>query len=167
MVLSSTLGRSELGLQSNSHIQDSISNPKLSGPLDESLTFQEKVHVNYEDSECSKSGDCLLTTGGNESQQFAVEKDVEAFVKKNSQELSKHNGDCKVHLCNDKSISDETTSPSIARNEVSNALAIKDCLSMDTNGILDSEVEVKPMEMQPEDKEQTASRCVDTGWIFL
>ncbi|XP_057997063.1 protein FRIGIDA-ESSENTIAL 1 isoform X2 [Hevea brasiliensis] len=155
--LRSTPGRSSLGLPSNSLVEDGVCNSQFSGPLNEPVKLQEELHVNYEDSKCLlKSG----TTGENGSQRSLVKNDTEALmIKKKSKEISKHYSDSMAHFFNDEAMAAETTSPSsIAGNEVSNALAIKDSLGMETNGILDSEVDVNPMEKRSGDKEQTTSR---------
>ncbi|KAF2297744.1 hypothetical protein GH714_002530 [Hevea brasiliensis] len=145
--LRSTPGRSSLGLPSNSLVEDGVCNSQFSGPLNEPVKLQEELHVNYEDSK--KSG----TNGENGSQRSLVKNDTEALmIKKKSKEISKHYSDSMAHFFNDEAMAAETTSPSITGNEVSNALAIKNSLGMETNGILDSEVDVNPMEKRSEDK---------------
>ncbi|XP_037492457.1 protein FRIGIDA-ESSENTIAL 1 isoform X4 [Jatropha curcas] len=158
----SPLGKSDLGIQSNSLVEDSFCNLKFSGSSNEQLTLREESHVNDEDSKCLKSREHLIAAGANGSQESVVKDDAHALmIKKNAKVMSEPHSDGKAHLCNSEDMAAETTSSSSIVGHVSNAFATKDCSDMNANGILDSKV--KPMEISSEDgKERTTTRLVNS-----
>eukprot|EP00257_Ricinus_communis_P013109 XP_015570475.1 protein FRIGIDA-ESSENTIAL 1 isoform X1 [Ricinus communis] len=154
----STAGNSELGLLSNSLLEDNAGNSKFSGPLNEPFTRQQESYVNYEGCKYLKSGEHLTTNGENRSQDSGVKKDFDIFlIKCNSKECSQPHCDSKAPLCNSEiKVPGTTNLIRTTENELPNDSVIKDDCNIETNAILDASIEV----MQSEnDKRQTASRC--------